>query len=294
MGDNHYLPNANNAHIDTSVFVRDLKKRIVEEVTLGTTDNIASFRGSRRAEIYQYIYDYALSCSNSAPEEPTDDAIVCRFLTPEKFLWLIDRRSILLSSPRSFDDDHDCALHDDFNNAILRCLPEVLDQFSCNENSTLVCEEWASFERRRRGDWLISCWTNLTEHKDDKLIWYKYANGPFGVGITARYGDLRDALHRPIGLYSRDQKLAAGSVNYNPQNSKLLPFNKRNGFRGEKEIRFAIQGYEYQKPVEITLSDTFFELFNLRVSEDSPEHHKLAVKKFWVTAGGNPDCIEEG
>lgn len=291
---NHYIANGNNAHIDTMGFMEGLKERIVTELSLGTTDNIANFRASRRAEIYQYIYDDALSYSNSMPDKPSDDANVCRFLSPEKFLWLIDQKSILLSSPRSFDDDLDCALHGDFNDAILQCLPELLSKFSIELNPELICNEWGSFERRRRGDWLISCWTNLTNHKDDKLIWYKYANGPCGAGIMAKYRDLHEAIQSQIGPLSQNGVLSAGAVSYKPQVSKLLPFNKRNGFRGEQEVRFAIHGFEYERPVRVDLHDRFFELFDLRISEDSPQYHQKALTNLWIKAGGDPDGIEVG
>lgn len=293
MGD-QYIPDGNNAHIDTRSFVEDLKERILSELSWGVTDNIADFRFSRRGEIYQYVYDRALSISNSAPDQPSDDADVCRFLSAEKFLWLIEQKSILFSSPRAFDDNLDCALHDDFNDAILQCLPELLKQFSIVMAPEIIYDEWISFERRRRDDWLISCWTNLKNHKDDKLIWYKYANGPLGVGITAKYGELRDALQDPVRVFTRNETLTAGSVNYDPRVNKFLPFNKRNGFRSEQEVRFAIHAFEYDKPVQVGLSDRFFELFNLRISEDSPQHHKAALHSVWINAGGNPDGINEG
>lgn len=141
---------------------------------------------------------------------------------------------------------------------------------------------------------MISCWTNITHHKDDKLIWYKYAGGLFGAGITAEYGLLRDALKDRIGELSLDGHLICGSVNYDSRVNKLPPFNKRSGFRGENEVRFAMRHVQYGRFVAAELSEKFLKLFGLRLSEDSPEHHKDALKKLWVAAGGNPDRITEG
>jgi len=296
MSDDHYMPNVDNAHIDTGDFVEELKRRVQEVgIGLGISDRTEEFQVARRSETFQVIYNCAQSRANVTPDEPSDDAMVCRFLSPEKFLWFIDQKSIPFSSPRSFDDDLDCALHEDINDAILSNLSFLLKRNSGEASlDETPFEAWASFERSRRDDWLISCWTNLSDHKDDKLIWYKYANGQFGAGITARYGELRDVLQNRIGKYDRDGKLKCGSVNYDPKVANWLPFNKRSGFKGEKEVRFAMRDFHFRQFVAADLSDCFSELFGLRLSEDSPRHHQEALKNLWVAAGGKPERINEG
>lgn len=294
MSDNHYVPNPNNAHIDTEAFEEELDKRVREGIGVGEVDTISAFRDTKRNSIYGIIYDCALSYSNGMPEQLSDDALVCRFLSPEKFLWLIDQKCIPFSSPRRFDDDRDCAIHEDLNAAILQKLTGHLKENLCEADHDTNCVEWASFERSRRDDWLISCWNNLSEHKDDKLIWFKYTNGPIGAAITARYGKLRDALIDRVSNYDRDGKVTFGSVNYDPRINKLPPFNKRRGFSGEKEVRFVLRDSQFRRFVVADLSDVFFELFNLRYSEDAPRHHKSALEKMWIEAGGDPDGINEG
>lgn len=105
MSNDHYIPNAHNAHLDTEDFVDELENRVLEGIGIDSVDHIDAFRTNLRKETFEAIYNCALSFSNTAPNEPPDDALVCRFLSPEKFLWLVCQKSIPFSSPRTFDDD---------------------------------------------------------------------------------------------------------------------------------------------------------------------------------------------
>ena len=80
-------------------------------------------------------------------------------------------------------------------------------------------------------------------------------------------------------------------MNYDPRMMKLLPFNKRPGFGGESEVRFALRTPENY--IRADVGGDFFRTFGLRLSLDSPTHHHSAVRHLWVEAGGSVDNIHE-
>lgn len=296
--DDHYIPDPMNAHVNTRAFIEGVRKRIAESAGLPLRDTTADFHAARRSDIFQTIYDYTHSLASDDIEEPENDDLVCRYLSPEKFLWFLGQKSISFARPSFFDDDFDCALHADWNDAILVNLRSLVTQNSGDiprsraEEATFIQTinaEWESFERTRRQDWLISCWTKLSNHHDDKLIWYKYAGGPFGVGITARYGELRSLIRDQIESLDRDENVRSGLVSYDPRVIKALPFNKRPGFSGEREVRFALR--TPGKYISVDVKEDFADLFRLRLSDDAPPHHHGVVRNLWVQAGGHVDAI---
>lgn len=292
--DDHYVPDLQNAHINTKPLVEELMRRLAR-TPISESDTRKDVYPALRHVRYQVIYDYLDSVASDASlDEPADDDLVCRYLSPEKFMWLLEQRSIYFSRPASFDDDHDCALHEDHNLAVEENLLDLLGRsFGMPTMSDdklaffhqMVLREWAGYERSRRQDWLISSWTRITEQDDDKLLLHKYAGGRYGVGITARYGELKRVLQDQLARFDRDGRLRCGLVNYDKTRVKALPFNKRRGFKGEHEVRFA-----FRSPgnyIQADVKDWMPDLFNLRLSADSPDHHHGVVRSLWVAAGGD-------
>jgi hypothetical protein len=229
-------------------------------------------------------------------DEPDNDDLLCRYLSPEKFLWFIGEKKFHLSRPDEFDDQAECALHVDYQIAIERNLGSFVERFcgpltgSPERQKTFLTGirgEWRKFERARRNDWLISCWTRITQHYDDKLLSFKYTGGRFGVGITARYGALK-RLFEKAARFDRGRELWAGYVNYKPTVMKAAPFNKRPGFKSESEVRFAVRALPW---VETDVPAGPLKQFGLRLSTDSPPHHHEAVLQLWRKAGGDVDNI---
>ena len=71
--------------------------------------------------------------------------------------------------------------------------------------------EWHVYERARRNDWLISCWTKITENYDDKLIAFKYSGDRFGVGVTIRYGALKRLFQDQLASLDRDKSFGVAT-----------------------------------------------------------------------------------
>lgn len=213
------------------------------------------------------------------PAEPDDDQIIGRFLSTTKFAWFGSSWSLRYSRQSQFEDRFECVLPEDYANAALRALNETSGGRAL---AVPICDAWSRFLATMADHWLISCWTLIDSHHDDYLLWHKYAGGETGVGITVRYGVLKECLTEnrnagpiPIG----------GLVDYV---SYLLnmPFNKRPIFRNEKEVRFAKNFQERLLAVESTLVNEISDQFRLRFAPDAPDHHRKAVEHVWTACGG--------
>jgi hypothetical protein len=292
MTDDHYVPDIQNAHFDTVPFIEALLQKLSERDTTSSHQKTADSRASQRTDCYRFVYDEVDAIASTNIEEPNDDDLLCRYLSPEKFLWFISDKSVHLSRPNTFDDHADCSLHEDFELTIEQHLDNFLQRAYGRDDANPLDElqrEWQAYERSRRNDWLISCWTRITEHYDDKLLSFKYAGGRLGVGITVRYGKLKKLLQEIAG-FDRDGRLWSGYVNYDPRMVRVLPFNKRPGFNSEREVRFALRTRSLPS-VSTPIRD--LEACGLRLSDDSPPHHHAAVRQLWLQAGGSVDNIHE-
>ena len=116
------------------------------------------------------------------------------------------------------------------------------------------------------------------------LVWHKYADGQAGVGITIRYGQLKEHLQRHVDQILKDDSLISGKVGYGSP-FRTLPFNKRPMFRNEKEVRFAFMRHPYLDSHAVDVGD-IFKNFGLRFSPDVPEHHFEAAMSLWIRCGG--------
>jgi hypothetical protein len=142
---------------------------------------------------------------------------------------------------------------------------------------------WDDHVQRMQSHWLVSCWTKLDNPYDDYLLWHCYAEGIFGVGITIRYGALRDFLKKECTGADHIDDFIPGYVAYGGP-LKSPPFNKRKMFKNEKEIRFACQT-ELLANHCVNISTLKSEI-GLRLSPDSTQTHRDSVRTIWTSLGG--------
>lgn len=263
----HYIP-GKNAHIDTSDFEAEL-------ASLVGSDSGWSLDSDELAEAIYLRIDNRL---HKYPSEPRPDAIVCRYMTLEKFVWFLTTKTVYFGDVSRFDDSHDCGLPLDYASAVMK--------FYFDRNCPPL--RWDAYVQRRRRQWLISCWTELDSNVDDYLLWYRYAGGPNGVAITADYQQLKEVLL--TGLYKQGNEfdkvgnLCGGKVSYD-DGLRLLPFNKRKMFKNEKEVRFAGTSTS-SSSLSVSVED-LFDNMGLRLSPDASLLHQEAVFDLWHKFGGN-------
>jgi hypothetical protein len=260
LEDDHYIVNSRNAHVGTSDFERKLRDKL--SALQNPTDN----------EIYDYIYDSAISKINLIPLEPEDDCLICRYLTPTKFLSFLHSRLVHFPAATQFTDRWECSIPEDYNNVVL----SVLNKF--NKSG----DDWDRYVKTRAANWNVSCWTQLRDYFCDHLMWDAYAGGSEGVGITIRYGSLKEHLAKATKQLDAKSQFHCGLVNY--EALSILPFNKHYMFRNEKEVRFAFMGFQ-NEIISISI-DEIFDQFGVRISPAATEEHYKMLKELWLRYGG--------
>lgn len=263
IDDDHYVHDPNNARIDLAWFEKELG-RIAESRSTDEPDK----------EVLQKLCDHAILRINKEPAEPDDDQLICRYLTPLKYLWFISSKVLRFTNAGRVEDLHECSLPSDYDIAVSK----VLHKYN------LPANQWYNQLRKKKEKWLISCWTALDKYHDDYLIWYRYAGGPTGIGITIRYDKLKEHLRQHVDQIEQNHSLISGKVSYESP-FRTLPFNKRAMFRNEKEVRFAFRQLSFLHGQDVDVGD-IFQYFELRFSPDAPEHHSDAVRSFWRRCGG--------
>ena len=257
--DDHYIPNSKNAHIDTSAFELVVRKQLSE-----------SKCGAEEA--LQFIYNLAFSTLSAVPKEPDDGELICRYLSPTKFLQFLHTRRVNFPAATQFSDHWECRIPEDYEVVVLKVLNE----------RDLPTAGWSELLKRKAAHWSISCWTQLDDYFDDHLMWNAYAGGSQGVGVTVRYGVLKGSLERSVGQLADDGVLHSGSVNY--ETLTLLPFNKHYMFRNEREVRFAFRT-EGSSTHSVSVDDIFGS-FGVRISPAATIEHRDMVRRMWLSFGG--------
>lgn len=260
--DDHYILNNKNAHIDTSRF---------EQEVLAELRKTPEIDDRQLAEL---AYLNAFSRTAVPPEEPSDDTLLCRYLSPSKFIQFLDTRKIAFPTANQFADRWECKVPEDYNTAVLKLLAK-------NDCSG---EVWANYVRSKAATWNISCWTELRNNIDDHLMWETYAGGSEGIGITVRYGVLRDWIREVAKDLDVDGELQCGRVNY--EKISLLPFNKHYMFRNENEneIRFAFRSFDSR--LTLVSVEEIFGAFGVRISPAAGLDHREAIRRMWLMHGG--------
>ena len=259
----HYVPDNQNAHIDTREFEKELNE------LFGTL----SGNGLDEANLWSDIYENIISKINTRLAEPNDDDLICRYFTPAKFLWFAHQTAIYLGSANDFEDKRDSDIPDDYKH----CIQKVLFERG------VIPLAWDDYLDRMRSHWLVSCWTSLDNHHDDYLLWHRYAGSQLGVGVVITYGELKNLLKAEC-LNDKDVKLfQCGYVGYSHR-LHLPPFNKRNIFRNEKEVRFVCES-NLLASMSIDAS-SLKQKFSLRFSPDAPRAHINSIRAVWEKMGG--------
>lgn len=261
--DDHYIADPNNAHLDTSEFERELN--VLCGNSIGEDLSCAQF--------FPKIYDLIQEKFFTSPDEPGDEQLICRYLSPTKFLWFIAEMEIFFGRASEFDDARDSSIPEDYN----RCVQSFLMK------RNVMSDAWNEHTRRMQSLWLVSCWTEITNHHDDHLLWHKYAEGNYGVGITMHYGILRDLFRKALEDDKKTEGLLSGYVSYEPP-LKIAPFNKRRIFRNEKEVRFVSRtdGLNFKR---VGISELKSQI-GLRLSPESSFTHREAIRAAWMRFGG--------
>lgn len=263
MLDDHYVANPNNAHLDTSELEGELNS-LFGMRTGQDLDNAAPW-----PSIHQLIETKV----SDAPNEPSDDQLICRYLSPIKFLWFLSQKAIFFGRADGFDDAHDSVIPEDYN----RCV----QSFLMKKNVKPIA--WDEHVRQMQSRWLVSCWTEITDHHDDNLLSHRYAGGKDGVGITIRYGKLRDLFKKSLEADQNTEGFYAGYVSYEHP-LKVAPFNKRRIFRNEKEIRF-VSRTDILAHKQIGIAALISEI-GLRISPEASSEHHDAIRDLWLRSDG--------
>lgn len=259
LENDHYIPNAQNAHIDTSDFEAPVRVLLSNAST-----NI------ERA--FEAVREEVLSRLNVPPEVPADDALICRYVSLPKFLQFVHTREIHFASVARFNDRWESRIPEDYDLAVLGICSDL----------DVPSESWSWRVKRRAAHWRVSCWTRLGAYFDDNLMWSAYAGGPEGVGVTIPFGVLRDSFAMSVPLLSGSGPLHSGCVSYE---SLLLPaFHKHSMFRNEKEVRFAFETNCSSDPC-ISVDDVFGS-FGVRLSPAATLEQHDIVRRLWLGYGG--------
>lgn len=262
----HYLPNKDNAHIDTSKFeseINTLYKSL-------TNDNV------NENSHWDNTYKLILNRISSELTEPHNDELICRYFTPAKFIWFANKNLVYFSSATNFEDKQDSEIPLDYKHSVQKILlqKDILPIF------------WDEHLDRMRAHWLISCWTSLDNHYDDYLLWHRYAESNLGVGVVTTYGELKSALDESCTNNTDVNTFKSGYVNYS-NSLHLPPFNKRNIFRNEKEVRF-VCNTDLLASHSVDISSLKSKL-SLRFSPDAPLEHIESIMNIWTTMGGSDE-----
>lgn len=263
MLDGHYVANPNNAQLDTSELEGELN------TLFGTRSN----QVLEDAALWPSIHNLIETKVSTAPDEPPDNQLICRYLSPTKFLWFLSQKETFFGRANGFDDSCDSIIPEDYN----RCVKILLKE------RNVIPIAWDEHVQLMRSRWLVSCWTEITNPHDDYLLWHRYAGGKYGVGITLRYGSLRNFFKKALEADRDTEGFYAGCVSYEHP-LRIAPFNKRPIFRNEKEIRFVSRtDILAHKKIEIT--DLISEI-GLRISPEASAEHHDAICDLWLRSGG--------
>lgn len=260
--DDHYISDVHNAHVDTHAFEADLANLTQSQVG----------QALDQANLSPRIYELIMARLSADIEQPSSEAIICRYLSTAKFLWFLRGFEVYFGSASAFEDKADCGVPADYNHCV--------QQFPLKRDVAPIA--WDDYADRFRSNWLVSSWTELTDHHDDYLLWHRYAGGPSGVGVTIRYGVIKELLS---GERERRQlpNFTFGRVTYGYP-LRIPPFSKRRIFRNEKEIRFVYR-CNLLAATSVSIASLRNEL-GLRFSPDASRHHIDAVRETWNKWGG--------
>src|SRR5688572_13973977 len=109
LEDDHYIPNSKNAHIDTSAFELHVRTQL-SGGECGVDEALES------------VYNLAFSKLSAAPKELDDGKLICRYLSPTKFLQFLHTRRINFPAATQFSDHWECRVPKDYEVVVLLVL----------------------------------------------------------------------------------------------------------------------------------------------------------------------------
>jgi hypothetical protein len=269
---NQNIPDPQNTHIDTLEFESELNELF------------GSLHGNKleNANLWNDVYENIITKITNPLSEPNENDLVCRYFTPAKFLWFAHQNAIYFSSAQDFEDSHDSDIPEDYKNSVRKVLKE----------RSVIPLLWDDHLERMRSRWLVSCWTSLDNNNhDDYLLWHRYAGNELGVGVVITYGELKKIVESECKKNEEVKTFQSGCVGYeHPLHTP--PFNKRNMFRNEKEVRFACKTELLAGLV--TDVSSLKKKFSLRFSPDAPSAHIDSVREVWEKMGGGNEYSISG
>jgi hypothetical protein len=216
------------------------------------------------------------------PKNPKDSAVCIRYLSPEKWLWLLDQRSIRFSNPSTFATD---AYDSMMPNVVLEEVIVELYKRRLLDGADIewidyAAGHWFTEQSLMRGRYRVSCW-NLFDRHTSHLMWNQFAGGHYGAALLCKYGKLRDAMETLLTEVTvRDVEwIGGGLVSYDKRRAVEPLFFKRPEYKDEREVRFvahAIEGNELALPLSYLIND-----LTVICPPDAGSHHCDAVFSTW-------------
>lgn len=177
-------------------------------------------------------------------EEPLHRAILHRYLTGERFDWMMRNSAIWLSQLLQFEDSWEGATPRDTEVRILRHLEESrVDASSVNPTT------FPSYHARERH--YVNCW--VEQDHENAAMWDRYAPEPDGVAIETTYGQL-------VGEF--DDEFWAGRVLYvdydefsdDDRNDFNIVMLKRREFSDEREVRIVTRQFVFHQNADARMA----------------------------------------
>lgn len=163
-------------------------------------------------------------------DSPSDDTVIWRYLSLDRFLWLITKRSLILSRVDQFKDP--------WEGVWTKSLVAAIEEKWPGHPAAFI--DWLSKQRQFA---YASCW-----HESDcesAALWDLYADDT-GVAIRSTIGRLRAAIStsHEATYIGRVAYANYQSVFDRPRNKGLTPlepmFLKRSSFAHEREVRLVV------------------------------------------------------
>mgnify|MGYP000625111094 CR=1 FL=1 len=196
------------------------------------------------------------------PDIPTDDTVIRRFLSFDRFIDLIDNDGFWLSNIKNFNDDFEASFP---NPSVNRS--QMFVNFAKERGVENQVSYGVKQRRIRDNHTYVNCWR--IGEDESSVFWDAYIGDDEGLAIQTTVGDLCDGISEPVWEGYIDillrkgvteaikefSKVLLGEVEYldyesEPiSNSLMSParfFHKRYGFKDEQEFRLI------KKPLPLT------------------------------------------
>lgn len=205
-----------------------------------------------------------------------DNVEIARYMSAEKFIKNLNRKSIWFANTKQFEDNHE------------RTLDPYILETRVNEIIQKISAKTAS-----ECNAFVSCWTNF-EEGENAALWKIFDKGSDGVCVISTVGQLRMQLEKELPF-----KMVIGEVGYGRKgcapmlnvdevasNHVGIEFLKIRPYFFEKEIRAVIYSKEDKKGYPINFD--WKEITNKIIvspfaKDDQVEKLKEIINKYFDT-----------